>query len=397
MCVSQPRLWRFAMHHALRPYVTTGVALVGASVIAVAPIQPTSTDIQIPNPLRQSSQAVQLTQAFENFVNQVDFLLIATPVVRGTEIFVVPIADLLGLENADQLPLAAVGLAGPVISGIGGLGTGGQLVLDSSNLTEFIDNLFITGPATVVEAMTLGGFGPDLAPLVGELLQAQLEPVGVAPPGCTPGATGCVSVQPVVGTVLAGGLINELETNTVITPPSMANPLPIITVSFVLPGFFPTLQTLFEQVTDPPETTTTETNTNPITSTVNTLATNTEKLVTLDVTPNLGVEAPGKGAAANGLETLAKGSASATDALGKASERVQDAVGGATGAITTNTTLVRDSLKFVPETKASSKGGNSGNSGGDLTAVSDALSSTGKSFGDAVSSAVKSVTGGDEK
>jgi hypothetical protein len=43
---------------------------------------------------------------------------------------------------------------------------------------------------------------------------------------------------------------------------------------------------------------------------------------------------------------------------------------------------------------ASSKGGNSG---GGLTAVSDALSSAGKSFGDAVSSAVKSVTGGDEK
>jgi hypothetical protein len=200
---------------------------VGASVIAVAPIATTPTDIHIPNPLRQSSQAVQLTQAFEDFVNQLDFALVATPVVRGTEIFIVPIAGLFLPEEqaaAALLPIAAVGVAGPVISGIGGFATAGQLVLDSSDLTEFIDNLFITGPATIVEAVTLGGFGPDLAPLVGELLASQLEPVGVAPPGCEPGSMGCVSVQPVVGTVFAGGLINELETNTVITPPSMQPP-----------------------------------------------------------------------------------------------------------------------------------------------------------------------------
>ena len=41
------------MHLALRPYVTTGVAIVGASVIAVAPIAPLPADIQIPNPAVQ--------------------------------------------------------------------------------------------------------------------------------------------------------------------------------------------------------------------------------------------------------------------------------------------------------------------------------------------------------
>ncbi|WP_156752281.1 hypothetical protein [Mycobacterium sp. ACS1612] len=35
------------MQLALRPYVTTGVAIVGASVIAVAPIVPTPSDSSV--------------------------------------------------------------------------------------------------------------------------------------------------------------------------------------------------------------------------------------------------------------------------------------------------------------------------------------------------------------
>ena len=49
------------MQLSLRPYVTTGVALVGATVIAAAPITPTPTDIQIPNPVAQVERAVDLT------------------------------------------------------------------------------------------------------------------------------------------------------------------------------------------------------------------------------------------------------------------------------------------------------------------------------------------------
>ena len=41
------------MQLSLRPYVTAGVAIVGASVIAIAPIQPTPPDVQIPNPVRR--------------------------------------------------------------------------------------------------------------------------------------------------------------------------------------------------------------------------------------------------------------------------------------------------------------------------------------------------------
>jgi hypothetical protein len=56
------------MHLALRPYVTTGVALVGASAIAVAPIAPTPPDIQITNPAVQLSAAIDpITPCLEVF------------------------------------------------------------------------------------------------------------------------------------------------------------------------------------------------------------------------------------------------------------------------------------------------------------------------------------------
>ena len=38
------------MHAAMRPYATAGVAMVGASVIAVTPIAPSQPDIRIANP-----------------------------------------------------------------------------------------------------------------------------------------------------------------------------------------------------------------------------------------------------------------------------------------------------------------------------------------------------------
>lgn len=50
------------MHKALRPYMTTGVALVGASAIAVAPIIPTPAEIQIPNPAESVTQVQKLTE-----------------------------------------------------------------------------------------------------------------------------------------------------------------------------------------------------------------------------------------------------------------------------------------------------------------------------------------------
>ena len=49
------------MQLSLRPYVTAGVAIVGASVIAIAPIQPTPSAIQIPNPVAEVERAVTPT------------------------------------------------------------------------------------------------------------------------------------------------------------------------------------------------------------------------------------------------------------------------------------------------------------------------------------------------
>ena len=49
------------MQLSLRPYVTAGVAIVGASVIAIAPIQPTPPDVHIPNPVAEVARDIQLT------------------------------------------------------------------------------------------------------------------------------------------------------------------------------------------------------------------------------------------------------------------------------------------------------------------------------------------------
>ena len=63
------------MQLSLRPYVTTGVALVGATVIAAAPMQPVvPADLQIANPVAQVEQAVELTaNEIQNAVNQLVF------------------------------------------------------------------------------------------------------------------------------------------------------------------------------------------------------------------------------------------------------------------------------------------------------------------------------------
>jgi hypothetical protein len=53
---------------ALRPYVTSGIALVGASVIAMSPISPVTPDIHVPS-ISTSSVAVQLTASIDNPVD----------------------------------------------------------------------------------------------------------------------------------------------------------------------------------------------------------------------------------------------------------------------------------------------------------------------------------------
>ena len=71
------------MHTALRPYMTTGVALVGASVIAVTPISPPPAAIHMPAP-RVSSASVELTAAFD-------------PITAYTQLFTNTFNNLVGL------------------------------------------------------------------------------------------------------------------------------------------------------------------------------------------------------------------------------------------------------------------------------------------------------------
>ena len=76
------------MQLALRPYLTTGVAIVGASVIAVAPMQPVlPADLQIANPVAQVERAVNLTaDELETAINNAIFTFVARPTVAGAEL-----------------------------------------------------------------------------------------------------------------------------------------------------------------------------------------------------------------------------------------------------------------------------------------------------------------------
>src|SRR5258705_4015789 len=64
LCPTTPlqRLVGVVMHAAIRPYATGGIALVGASVIAVSPIAPPLPDIHLPNPAHVAA-SVELAAA----------------------------------------------------------------------------------------------------------------------------------------------------------------------------------------------------------------------------------------------------------------------------------------------------------------------------------------------
>ena len=269
------------MQLSLRPYVTTGVALVGASVIAAAPLQPVlPADVQIPKPVATVARDVQLTGFVDDTVNQLLFSLIASPTVRISEALLVPIAELLGIDSelAASLPLASLGIVGPVISGGGATGLAVQNLIDAlgdDNPLEAFTLAIINAPATIIDGIVNGGYGPDLASLVIPLLPAlpATIPVGTVDittgnPGCTPNGTTCLvlTVVPSYGTgIFAPGLLTPLAdpTNTIVTPPTVTFPggVPTVvpgalTITPTLPGTFPVLTNLTEALfglLNPPE------------------------------------------------------------------------------------------------------------------------------------------------
>src|SRR5215212_7763409 len=118
------------MQLSLRPYLTAGVAIAGASVIAGAPIQPTLPDVQIANPVAAVSRDVQLTaNEIEDAINS----LILTGTELGLNLTVPFTAALIEAIAPDLIPeestpegvaaLLELGLAGFLISGGGSIGT----------------------------------------------------------------------------------------------------------------------------------------------------------------------------------------------------------------------------------------------------------------------------------
>ena len=231
------------MHLALRPYVTTGVAIVGATVIAVAPMQPVLPDIQISNPTVQLDRAVQLTaNEVEDAVNALIFAALEAG-VSIAELPVSVIGEILGLSAAQIQGVLAIGtlgailLGGSLISGPGAAGSATQDVIDAlgSGSLATIINALVGAPGTVLDGVVNGGYGPNLTPLVSDLLDLPIQ------------------IPPSLVTILAGGLINQPAFDLVTTGPPFNFP---IGLNVLLPGTVPTLQLLVSALFGPPEATT---------------------------------------------------------------------------------------------------------------------------------------------
>ena len=160
------------MQLSLRPYVTAGLAIAGASVIAVAPIQPMPTDVQIPNPAAEVARDVQLAGFIDETVNSLVFTFVATPVVRGTEILLVPIAEAILPDElaplAASLPLRIPGTCWSADQRRRGDRDcpSRHCRRDSASTSGPVSSPAINAPAIIIDGYVNGGYGPDLLPLV---------------------------------------------------------------------------------------------------------------------------------------------------------------------------------------------------------------------------------------
>src|SRR5215208_3112015 len=212
------------MQLSLRPYVTAGVAIAGASAIAIAPIQPTPPDVHIPNPVAEVARDVQLTAngTLPSIETQYDALALLVTEL-GLSLTVPPTAAVINAIAPDLIPegetaeAVATGLllrlSGYAISGAGSIGTALQRVIvgfgcpSTGGLCEDLGTgylaLLVGAPSTIIDGFVNGGYGPDLEPL----LFGRDTPL----------------------VIRAGGLINP-------------------GAPFILPGTFPTLQGLAERL-----------------------------------------------------------------------------------------------------------------------------------------------------
>jgi hypothetical protein len=393
---------------SLRPYVTAGVAVAGASVIAIASIQPSPPDVHIPNPVAEVARDVQLTANVTLPSIETQYNDLALPITElGLSLTVPPTATVINAIAPDLIPEGSTAeavatdlllrLSGYAISGVGSIGTALQGVVvgfgcpSTGGLCEDLGTgylaLLVGAPSTIIDGFVNGGYGPDLEPLLSGTDTSRV--------------------------ISAGGLINP----GALPPPLAGTTEP----AFILPGTFPTLQGLAERLlvsdlndlggllgglldnlpglgllgsSDSAALTSAET------MSIDNVDTSNENLFKVDL-PTQGEEARGKHAAPE--TTLAAPLKSFPGQAAHSAPKLAGAFEGATpgpefgeavkpaakpNRVPGGTTVVRDSLSFVPET-GKKNGGNSG----DSNPASTKISSTVTGFGDAVSNAVKSATG----
>ncbi len=175
------------MQRALRPYVTTGIALVGASAIAISPVAPPLPDVKAANPAVQLSAAIDpITPWLEvfnssevnvaNLVNE--WLAAPLPVLQQV------IANQIGYLG--QLP-DVESIAGQILQNLQAAAEA-PFAQDTSTLDAghaFIYEILLTGLEPIIPPLS-----PDLVPIF-ELLTTSLSGVLLG------------SVGPVIGPVLA--------------------------------------------------------------------------------------------------------------------------------------------------------------------------------------------------
>ena len=162
------------MHLALRPYVTTGVAIVGATVIAVAPMHRYWLTYRSP------TQRCSLTARYNLPANE-GLRTRSTPSYLPLlrQGFPLPnsqcpswrnpgiLASGEGTGRARHRNPRSLLLGGSLISGPGAAGSATQDVIDalgSGNLATII-NALVGAPGTVLDGVVNGGYGPNLTPL----------------------------------------------------------------------------------------------------------------------------------------------------------------------------------------------------------------------------------------
>ncbi|MCV7179746.1 hypothetical protein [Mycolicibacterium sphagni] len=144
-----------------------------------------------------------------------------------------PIQSLLNVGKIFDDPvydaLVVVGLLGPVITGLGATGAAIQNVIDAVHTgdPQQVVNAILTGPATIIDGVLNGGYGPDLDPLVG--IGVKVQAGGLFSPGGFDFTNGTVlNIAGPIGTLetLAQQIVRALKPSAAVTAAVLPKALP---------------------------------------------------------------------------------------------------------------------------------------------------------------------------